>query len=86
MSDFNEVIDDESSDTYLRWQAEAGLANVYVDEKRPAKSEEYFRRAMATIEAARSSIKREEFRLSLYVGRRQVLMMTTSVSWLHNKS
>ncbi len=68
VSDFNEVIDDESSDTYVRWQAEVGLAKVYVDEKRPAKSEEYFRRAMATIEAARSSIKREEFRLSYMSG------------------
>ena len=67
-SDLTEVINDQNSDTYLRWQAEVGLAKVYADEKRPAKAEQYFRRAMATIEAARSSIKREEFRLSYASG------------------
>jgi CHAT domain-containing protein len=67
-SDLQEVISDRSADTYLRWQAEVGLAKVYIDENQPVNADEYFRRAMATIEASRASLRHEEFRLSFVSG------------------
>jgi CHAT domain-containing protein len=67
-SAFREVISDESSDHYLRWQAQAGLADLYSAENRPVQAEEYFRKALATVETVRSSIKREDFRLSFLAG------------------
>jgi CHAT domain-containing protein len=67
-SDFRQVIGDRSSDTYLRWQAEVGLAKVYADANQPMYADEYFRKAMATIEAARSSVRHEELRLSFVSG------------------
>jgi CHAT domain-containing protein len=67
-SDWREVIGDRSADSSLRWQAEAGIAETYSAEKRTADAEAHFLRAMATIDAARSSVKREEFRLSFLSG------------------
>ena len=67
-SAFREVISDKSSDNYLRWQAQAGLADLYSAENQPAQAEEYFRKTLATIEIVRSSIQREDFRLSFLAG------------------
>ncbi|MGA9969572.1 MAG: CHAT domain-containing tetratricopeptide repeat protein [Candidatus Acidiferrales bacterium] len=67
-SELNEVLREKTSDSYLRWQAESALANVYAVEDRPARAEEYFRKALATIETVRTSIKREDFRLSFLAG------------------
>ena len=67
-SDLREVISDRSADTYLRWQAEVGLAKVYADAKQPTDADENFRRAMVTIEAARSSVRQEVLRLSFVSG------------------
>ncbi|MGA8673875.1 MAG: CHAT domain-containing protein [Candidatus Acidiferrales bacterium] len=65
---FREVINDKSADHYLRWQAQAGLADLYAAENQPAQAEEYFRKTLITIESVRSSINREDFRLSFLAG------------------
>jgi CHAT domain-containing protein/Tfp pilus assembly protein PilF len=67
-SNLQDVTADKNSNNYLQWQAEAGLAYVYVTRKQPVRAEEYFQKAMATIEAARSSLQHEEFRLSFVSG------------------
>ncbi len=67
-SDFGEVIADRNSDSYVHWQAEVGLAKAYADASQPVKADEYFRRAMATLDASRSALRHEEFRLSFVSG------------------
>ena len=67
-SDFTRVIREKTQDRYLVRQAEAGLADVYVATKKPADAEIHFQRAMATIEASRSSVRREDLRLSFLSG------------------
>jgi CHAT domain-containing protein len=67
-SDWGEVIGDRSADSSLRWQAEAAMAETYAVEKRTVDAQTHFLRAMATIDAARSAVKREEFRLSFLSG------------------
>src|SRR5208282_2328131 len=58
------VIHDSISNRSLRWEAEARLAAVYKDAGRPADAEREFRNAIATVEAARSSVQDEELRVS----------------------
>jgi len=65
---FQKVIYDPSAETPVRWQAEARLAQVYAEENQPAKAERQFRNAITTIEAARSSVHRDDFRLSFLTG------------------
>lgn len=67
-SRFREVVSDKASDNYLRWQAQAGLAVLYAAENHTAQAEEYFRKTLAAIESVRSSIKREDFRVSFLAG------------------
>jgi CHAT domain-containing protein len=67
-SDWGEVIGDRSADSSLRWQAEAAMAETYAAEKRTVDAETHFLRAMATIDAARSAVKRAEFQLSFLSG------------------
>jgi len=61
---FREVIGDSKADTSQRWEAEARLARVYADMGQSAKAEAEFRRSVAVIEAARSSVQAEDLRLS----------------------
>jgi CHAT domain-containing protein len=63
-ADLREVMRDKDSDSSLQWQSELGIAKVFAEEKRWAKADQYFKKGMATIETARSSIQREEFRLT----------------------
>ncbi|HMD40211.1 MAG TPA: tetratricopeptide repeat protein, partial [Candidatus Acidoferrum sp.] len=67
-SDFKQVLREKTLDRYLTRQAEAGLADLYVATKKPAEAEIHFQNAMATIEAARSSVRREDLRLSFLSG------------------
>jgi CHAT domain-containing protein len=67
-SDFTQVLREKTPDRYLTRQAEAGLADVYVATKKPAYAEIHFQKAMATIEASRSSVRREDLRLSFLSG------------------
>jgi len=63
-ADFREVMRDKASDSPLQWQAELSIAKVLAEEKQWASAEEYFKKSMATIEATRATIQREEFRLT----------------------
>lgn len=63
-SDFRTVMEDKSADNYLRWEAEASLTAVYVEENRPSDAEAHFRKEIKTLSASRSSFQREESRLS----------------------
>ena len=61
---FAEVVRDPAAETSSRWQAEARLASVYEDEGQVANAEREYRKAIGTIEAARASVGRDEFRLT----------------------
>ncbi len=63
-----QVIREKNLDGYLTRQAETSFADVYSAQNEPRHAEVHFRKAMATIEAARSSVKREDFRLSFLSG------------------
>jgi len=65
---FRQVIQDARAEKPVHWEAQASLARVYADENKPALAERQFRDAMQTIEEARSSLEREEFRLSFLSG------------------
>ncbi len=67
-SDFTQVLRAKTQDGYLIRQAEAGLADVYVATNKPAGAEVHFQKAMATIEAVRSSVRREDLRLAFLSG------------------
>ena len=66
--DFTQVVREKNLDRYLTRQAEAGLADVDAATKKPADAEIHFQKAMATIEASRSSVRREDLRLSFLSG------------------
>jgi CHAT domain-containing protein len=61
---FKKVIDEAKADTSLRWEAQARLAETYAIEKQPVKAESKFRQAIQTIQNARDSLQRDEFRMS----------------------
>ena len=61
---FRKVIQEPVAETSLRWEAEAQLAGSYAGQGDMANADREFRRSIATVEVARSSVKAEEFRLS----------------------
>lgn len=61
---FKSVIENPGAESSLRWEAESRLGKVYEEMGQPAKAEQEFRKSIATIEAVRSSVKSEEFRMS----------------------
>lgn len=61
---FKSVIQNPGAESSLRWEAESRLAKVYEEMGQPAKAEQEFRKSIETIDAARSSVKSEEFRMS----------------------
>ncbi len=67
-SDFREVIRDKNAAAYLRWEAEAGLGKAYGAENRQVDASTSFEYAMRTIEEVRTSIQREDLRLSFLSG------------------
>jgi CHAT domain-containing protein len=60
---FLEVARDPQSDTSLRWEAQDNLAKLYETEHRMGAANRQYRESLATLEAARSSLRHEEFRL-----------------------
>jgi CHAT domain-containing protein len=60
---FSEVARDPESDTSLRWEAQDNLARLYESEHRPEAADKQYRQSLATLEAARSSLRHEEFQL-----------------------
>jgi CHAT domain-containing protein len=61
---FREVIEDPKADASQKCEAEARLARVYADMGQTAKAETAFRRSIAVVEAARSSVQAVGLRLS----------------------
>lgn len=61
---FRMVAQDQKADLSQRWEAEARLARIYADTGRLTQAQTEFRRAVALIEAARSSVQPENLRLS----------------------
>ena len=63
-SDFRSVDTDKSADSYLRWEAQAGLTGLYADANRTSAAGAYFRKEILTLSVSRASFKREESRMS----------------------
>jgi len=61
---FHRIVSEPSSDTPLRWRAEAGLGGVRDGEGKPREAEQLYLQAIETIEKARHSINHDELRLS----------------------
>jgi CHAT domain-containing protein/Flp pilus assembly protein TadD len=61
---FLAVVKDPDAETSLRWEAHARLAMLYEGSGRLADAEREFQTASDTLEAARSSIHKEELRIS----------------------
>nr|HEV7953534.1 CHAT domain-containing protein [Candidatus Acidoferrales bacterium] len=61
---FKSVIQNPGAESSLRWEAESRLGKVYEEMGEPAKAEQEFRKSIATIDAVRSSVQSEEFRMS----------------------
>jgi CHAT domain-containing protein/Flp pilus assembly protein TadD len=60
---FHEVEHDSKVNASLRWRAEHGLAQLYEAEGRPDTADREYRAALATFEAARSTLRSNESRL-----------------------
>ena len=60
---FREVTSDPKSDLSLRWEARNDLAKLYEQERRLTDADNQYRKALATIEQARATLQREEFKL-----------------------
>ncbi len=61
---FNRVLTDPTLEMPLRWEAEAGLAEVLDDQGRLVDAERQYLKAINTIEQARRSVNHDELRLS----------------------
>jgi CHAT domain-containing protein len=61
---FRGVVENPKADMAQKWEAGARLARVYADTGRSAEAEAQFRRSLAVIEAARSSVQGVSLRLS----------------------
>ncbi|HXX20357.1 MAG TPA: CHAT domain-containing protein [Candidatus Acidoferrum sp.] len=58
------ILHDPDAESSLRWEAQARLATLYADAHRPSDADREFRKSVNTVEAARSSIRNEELRIS----------------------
>jgi CHAT domain-containing protein len=61
---FREVIKDPAAEVFLKWEAEARLAEMLEAESLTAQAEQEFRKSIEAFESARSAIGRDELRLS----------------------
>jgi CHAT domain-containing protein len=61
---FRRVLGNPTVDTRRRWEAEAGLAQVWDDQGRFVEAERQYLKAIETIEKARHSVNHNELRLS----------------------
>jgi len=60
---FREVMQDPNANASLQWRAEHALARLYEDGGRIAEADREYRAALATFEAARSSLQRNDSKL-----------------------
>jgi CHAT domain-containing protein/tetratricopeptide (TPR) repeat protein len=63
-SSYSQVLRDTTSATSVRWEAQAGLAEVHAAQGKNGAAEQEFDAAIATIANAQRQLQREEFRLS----------------------
>jgi len=61
---FRKVLGDPNAETPLNWEAHTRLAGAYALQHQPAKAEHEFDVAIGTVEDARDSVQRDEFRVS----------------------
>ena len=61
---FRKVIQDPAAETFLKWEAQAGLAETYEGKLLPARAEQEYRKSIDTFELDRSAIDRDELRIS----------------------
>jgi CHAT domain-containing protein len=61
---FHEIEHDKVCPVSLKWEAEHDLAQLHEDDKRPNYADREYRSALATFEAARDTVRREDSRLS----------------------
>ncbi len=61
---FRAVIRDPAADTFLKWEAQAGLAETYEGKLLPARAEQEYLKSIDTFESDRAAIDRDELRLS----------------------
>ena len=59
-----EVIRESANDPSLHWIAEVTIADIYAKQKHDGAADREFRSALATIDQARDSVAKEEYRLS----------------------
>jgi CHAT domain-containing protein/tetratricopeptide (TPR) repeat protein len=62
----HEVERGKNANPSLKWRSEHALAQLYEDEKRPHDADLEYRTALATFEAARSSLQRNDSRLPFF--------------------
>ncbi len=60
---FHEIATDPKVDPSLQWEAQRELAGVYEDEHRFSDADKFYRTALSSFEAARSSLHHEDFEL-----------------------
>jgi CHAT domain-containing protein/tetratricopeptide (TPR) repeat protein len=65
---FRRVLDDPGTEAAVRWGVQARLAELDDAKGLPSKTEQEYRNSIQTFEAARSSISRDELRLSFLAG------------------
>ena len=65
---FRRVSADPRADTRIHWEVQGRLAEVHDAENRPAEAEREYRQALDTIQGVRSSIERDDLRLSFLSG------------------
>ena len=61
---FHEIKQDKDCPVSLKWEAEHALAQLHENENRPDYADREYRSALATFEAARDSVRREDSQLS----------------------
>jgi tetratricopeptide (TPR) repeat protein len=61
---FQVVEQDRACPVFLKWEAQHSLARLYEDQKRLDVADREYRAALATFEAARASVGREDYQLS----------------------
>ena len=61
---FRKVIQDPAAETFLKWEAETGLAEMYEGERLAPLAEQEYRKSIAAFELDRSTIDRDDLRIS----------------------
>jgi CHAT domain-containing protein/Tfp pilus assembly protein PilF len=61
---FHDVERDKSCPPFLKWETQHSLARLHEDQNRPDSADREYRAALATFEAARDTVRHEDFQLS----------------------